>query len=85
VSKALRLIIGYFDSSEYSAYLSRLKRTDERTRTADLLITSDRSRVAGVCRQLQNSHSYADFSASGCPMLHRIAFPVVSRRATATV
>jgi hypothetical protein len=34
VLKALRLIIGYFDSSEYSAYLSRLKRADERTRTA---------------------------------------------------
>jgi hypothetical protein len=29
---------------------------DERTRTADLLITSDRSGVAGVCRGLQIPH-----------------------------
>jgi hypothetical protein len=29
---------------------------DERTRTADLLITSDPSGVAGVCRGLQNLH-----------------------------
>jgi hypothetical protein len=29
------------------------KRADERTRTADLLITSDNSRVAGVCLELQ--------------------------------
>jgi hypothetical protein len=27
--------------SEYSAYLRRIKRADERTRTADLLITSE--------------------------------------------
>ena len=30
-----------FLSSEYSAYLRRLERADERTRTADLLITSE--------------------------------------------
>jgi hypothetical protein len=32
------------------------KRADERTRTADLPITSDPSRVAGGCRSLQNPH-----------------------------
>ena len=32
------------------------KRADERTRTADLLITSDRSGVAGVCTRLQIPH-----------------------------
>jgi hypothetical protein len=32
------------------------RRADERTRTADLLITSDRSCVAGVCRGLQMPH-----------------------------
>ena len=40
----------------YSAYLSGLKRADERTRTADLLITSERSGVAGVCSGLQFPH-----------------------------
>jgi hypothetical protein len=33
-----------------------LWRADERTRTADLLITSDQSGVAGVCTALQNPH-----------------------------
>jgi hypothetical protein len=33
-----------------------IKRADERTRTADLLITSDRSGVAGACTRLQNPH-----------------------------
>src|SRR5215217_3019938 len=33
--------------------LKETKRADERTRTADLLITSDNSCVAGVCRVLQ--------------------------------
>jgi hypothetical protein len=40
----------------FSAYLSRLERADERTRTPDLLITSDNSRVAGVCTGLQIPH-----------------------------
>ena len=34
----------------------RKKRADERTRTADLLITSDNSGVAEVCRSLQIPH-----------------------------
>jgi hypothetical protein len=41
---------------EYSAYLRAKQRADERTRTADLLITSDHSDVAGVCRGLQMPH-----------------------------
>jgi hypothetical protein len=53
-------------------------RADERTRTADLLITSDRSGVAGACRGLQIPHIYAVFSSLACCALHRIAFPVVS-------
>ena len=32
------------------------KRADERTRTADLLITSDQSGIAGVCRSVQFPH-----------------------------
>src|SRR5215217_3643045 len=36
--------------------LQAKKRADERTRTAGLLITSDRSGVAGVCRGLQMPH-----------------------------
>src|SRR5215207_5497327 len=39
--------------SAYLAYLWAIKRADERTRTADLLITSDTSGVAGVCTGLQ--------------------------------
>jgi hypothetical protein len=64
--------------SEYSAYLCRIERADERTRTADLLITSDPSGVAGMCRGLQNRHFQRGFFALPCPVLHRIAFPVVS-------
>ena len=37
-------------------YLQEKRRADERTRTADLLITSDRSRVVGVCTRLQFPH-----------------------------
>ena len=33
------------------------ERADERTRTADLLITSERSGVAGVCTRLQTPHT----------------------------
>jgi hypothetical protein len=36
--------------------LQAKRRADERTRTADLLITSDRSGVAGVCTGLQIPH-----------------------------
>jgi hypothetical protein len=37
--------------------LQRVQRADERTRTADLLITSDNSCVAGVCTSLQIPHA----------------------------
>ncbi len=55
------------------------KRADERTRTADLLITSDRSGVAGTCTGLQIPHFQRGFLSPGCPVLHRIAFSVVSK------
>jgi hypothetical protein len=51
---------------------------DERTRTADLPITSDNSGVAGVCLELQFLHRLGDFLALAYPVLHRIAFAVVS-------
>jgi hypothetical protein len=41
---------------EFSAYLSRVGRADERTRTAFLLITSDNSCLAGVRLRLQMPH-----------------------------
>jgi hypothetical protein len=44
---------------ENPAYLSRIERADERTRTADLLIRSDQSGVAGVCTGLQIRHIYS--------------------------
>ena len=63
---------------EHSAYLSRKWRADQRTRTADLLITSDASLVAGMCRGLQNPHFQRVFFSMPCQVLHGIAFPVVS-------
>src|SRR5215218_5921893 len=36
--------------------VQRVQRADERTRTAYLLVTSDRSGVAGVCKGLQIPH-----------------------------
>ena len=55
----------------------------EESRRADsnrlpLIITSDRSGVAGGCTDLQIPHIYAAFSAPVCCVLHRIAFPMVS-------
>jgi hypothetical protein len=47
---------GSFHFYKYSAYLSQLERADERTRTADLLITSARSMVAEGCTDLQIPH-----------------------------
>jgi len=44
----------------------------------DLLITSDHSGVAGVCTGLTLPHFQVAFFAAPCPVLHRIAFPVVS-------
>jgi hypothetical protein len=42
--------------ARYSALIRRRQRPDERARTAFLLITSDRSSVAGVCSRLQIPH-----------------------------
>ena len=54
------------------------ERADERTRTADLLITSDPSGLARGCKRLQMPHIWAAFSAPACLVLHCIAIPVVS-------
>jgi hypothetical protein len=56
VSNSPRIIAGGFFLSGESAYLSRFQRADERTRTADLPITSDKKGVAEVCTCLQISH-----------------------------
>jgi hypothetical protein len=56
VSEHPRHISIRFSDYEYLAYISPIKRADERARTADLLITSDNSRVAEVCTGLQFPH-----------------------------
>ena len=56
VSNELLFITDALPYPEYSASLSRLRRADERTRTADLFITNDNSHVAGVCTGLQIPH-----------------------------
>src|SRR5215217_8466828 len=54
--------------------LSRKKqRADERTRTADLLITSVRSVVAGACTGLRIPHRQQVFCSLPCPLLQGIA------------
>ena len=58
---------------EFSAYLSRLWRADERTRTAHLLITSARSDVSGHCRGLQIPYRKAVVCSLYCPLLQGIA------------
>ena len=55
------------------------QRADERTRTADLLITSEQLGVAGRCTGLQIPHRYAVLSSADCCELHHIALPVVSK------
>src|SRR5215213_809176 len=57
---------------------AELERADERTRTADLLITSDYSALqefAGACKSPYLSRFLFPLP---CSVLHRIAFPVVS-------
>jgi hypothetical protein len=62
-----------FPHSAYSAYLWAIKRAGERTRTADLLITSVRSVVAESCRGLQIPHRQRVYCSLYCPLLHGIA------------
>src|SRR5215217_3027458 len=66
------------EGSPFLPDLQQKRRADERTRTADLLITSDPSGVAGVCTGLQIPHIQRGFLSLPCCVLHRIAFPVVS-------
>jgi hypothetical protein len=40
----------------FTLQIATKRGADERTRTADLLITSVRSVVAGICRELQMPH-----------------------------
>jgi hypothetical protein len=51
-------MFGCFSEAEYSAYLSRIERADERTRTADLISLRVRNRalpgIAAACYGLQN-------------------------------
>jgi hypothetical protein len=51
--KAPDVLVGGFP---FLRVLQVKKRADERTRTADLLITSDPSGVAGMCTELQTPH-----------------------------
>jgi hypothetical protein len=51
----------------------RVRRADKRTRTDFLLITSDRSGVAGVCTGLQIPHKQRVFCSLDCPPLQGIA------------
>jgi hypothetical protein len=51
----------------------RVQRADERTRTADLLITSVRSVVAEGCTGLQIPHRWWDFFSLDCTVLQGVA------------
>src|SRR5215213_2208235 len=55
-----------------------IRRADERTQTAFLLITSVRSVVASCCTGLQIPHKNRGFCSLCCPLSHRISFPAVS-------
>ena len=59
---------------EFSAHLSNLGRADERTRTADLLISSVRSDVSGRCTDLQIPHEQLVLCSLPCPLLQGSAF-----------
>jgi len=73
VSESPRCDAEGINLADYSAYLSQLVRADERTRTADLLITSVRSVVAERCTALQIPHRKRVFCAQYCPLLQGIA------------
>jgi high-affinity Fe2+/Pb2+ permease len=66
-------------SSKIMFYLQNAEkgRADERTRTADLLITNDNPGVARHCTELQIPRIYAVFSSLVCTVLHRVASSVV--------
>jgi ABC-type Fe3+ transport system permease subunit len=57
----------------------QLTQSDEQTRTADLISLRVMHQTwQGFCTSLQVSYRKAAILASACPVLHRIAFPVVS-------
>jgi hypothetical protein len=57
----------------FYAFCRKKKKADERTRTADLLITSVRSGVSGRCRGLQIPHRKRVFCSLHCSPLQGIA------------
>ena len=61
--KVLNVKVGSFAFLQDS---QEKQRADERTQTADRLITSVRSVVAGYCRALQTPHNYAVFRSLYC-------------------
>jgi hypothetical protein len=62
----------------FTLQIATKRGADERTQTAFLLITRNRSGVAGVCTGLDILHFQAVSTASVCCVLHCIAIPVVS-------
>jgi hypothetical protein len=60
-------------TSAFHLQIETNKRADERTRTADLLITSARSVVAGRCIALQIPHKQRVSCSLDCSLLQRIA------------
>jgi hypothetical protein len=67
-SRSLRKRNAFYQ--EYSAYLSGSERADERTRTADLIMASVRSEVAGRCTGLRISHKWVVFCSFDCSVSH---------------
>ena len=65
VSENLRSVVGSFYCSVYSAYLWAKQRADERTRTADLLITSLLALVLACPSASGFRLAYAGFGGSG--------------------
>jgi hypothetical protein len=58
------MIRGLLFYSHFPCKSKKNKRADERTRTADLLITSDNLRVAERCTLSQKPLTYADYADS---------------------
>jgi hypothetical protein len=78
VSREPQLTTVALPYSEYSAYLSRIERADERTRTADLVsLRVCGQGLLGVAQDCE-SRICKRFFSLGCSVLHRIALAVVS-------
>src|SRR5215208_2863032 len=64
---------GFYRPPGFFLQIASRQRADERTRTADLLITSVRSVVAERCRGLQIPHKQRVFYSLHCPRLQELA------------